>query len=289
MRRSLLFRIYGILFWVIFAYPEIHGQDKAGQVIFSQADIKILEQVFSDYSAYREAPVNEIMTKVAGFFEDKPYAAHTLEIEPEQLVVNLREFDCTTFAESCLALSRSIKAGRPGFDLFTSELKKIRYRNGEIGDYSSRIHYFSDWIFLGSKKGITRDVSHEIGGIHLSKQVNFMSTHPNEYPQLKAKPLLISDIEEQEQEISVRERYFVPEKSIGDVEHRLLDGDIIGITTNIAGLDISHVGIAVWNKGRVYLMHASSKEGRVILSDVPLESYLLNSKSATGIMVARPL
>ncbi len=93
----------------------------------------------------------------------------------------------------------------------------------------------------------------------------------------------------QEREISAREQYFVSIGSLPDVESGLHDGDIVGITTSIEGLDISHVGILVKKSGRIHLLHASSRFGKVILSEETLEDYLANNKSATGIMVARPL
>ncbi len=55
------------------------------------------------------------MLMLGNFFEDSPYAEHSLEHEPEALVVNLREFDCTTFVESCLAISRTIRSGETQF------------------------------------------------------------------------------------------------------------------------------------------------------------------------------
>ena len=44
--------------------------------------------------------------------QDVPYVAHTLEVNPkEQLVVNLRELDCTTFVETVLALCLTTREG----------------------------------------------------------------------------------------------------------------------------------------------------------------------------------
>jgi hypothetical protein len=68
-----------------------------------------------------------------------------------------------------------------------------------------------------------------------------------------------------------------------------MDGDIAGITTGIEGIAIQHVVILVRKEGRIHLMHASSKAEKVAVSDFTLEEYLLNSKSASGIMLARPL
>ncbi|MDX1283872.1 MAG: DUF1460 domain-containing protein, partial [Draconibacterium sp.] len=205
-----------------------------------------------------------------------------------QLVINLRELDCTTFAENCLAISKTIQSKNPSFEEFTKQLQRIRYRNGTIDGYPSRVHYFSDWIYENDKKNLVKHISEEIAGIPYPNQPDFMSTHPDSYEQLKANPELIPIIAEQEKAISEREYFYIPEENLAEFEKDLTDGDIVGITTRIEGLDISHVGILVRKAGRIHLMHASSKAEKVILSEETLEEYLLNSKTATGIMVARP-
>ena len=231
----------------------------------------------------------EVMTmKVGTFFLETPYAEKTLEIEPEQLVINMREMDCTTFAENCLAIARTLKGRNPGFEQFTKELKNIRYRNGEINDYPSRLHYFSDWIYNNSQKKLVADVSKEIAETPYPLNINFMSTHPESYKQLTDNSAYISEIARQEKEISGREMYYIPEDKIVEFENQLTDGDIIGITTNVKGLDIQHVAILIHRAGRIHLLHASSSAKKVVISDETLEDYLLNSNSATGIMVVRP-
>jgi hypothetical protein len=254
-----------------------------------QADRAILESVFSSMDDFQASSTSELMIRIGDFFLGSPYAERTLEEEPENLVVNLREFDCTTFAESCLAISRTIQSGKLSFEQFTSELRGIRYRKGVIDGYGSRIHYFSDWIHISNQKLLVRDVSREIGGTPLSKEINFMSTHPASYQQLLSDPELVEIIAVQEREISAREMYYVSLDQLPDLDSSLREGDIVGITTSIKGLDISHVGILVRKSGRFHLLHASSRQGKVILSEEPLGVYLANNKSATGIMVARAL
>lgn len=258
------------------------------QVVSLQKDKEILEQILQLYSNEKNAATADLIIKVGTFFKETPYVAHTLETEPEQLIVNLRELDCTTFAENCLAIARTIKSENPSFEQFTKELQYIRYHNGKINGYTSRIHYFSDWIFESNTKNLIKDISKEIANIPYSLQVNFMSTHPKSYVQLKDSTL-IPVIARQEQEISKRKMYFIPEEKITAFEISLQDGDIAGITTSIKGMDISHVVILQRVAGRMHILHASQTANKVILSEETLEEYLKNSKSATGIMVARPL
>ena len=259
------------------------------KVVYLQQDSIILENVLQELAAAKDSPTSVLIQKAGEFFKETPYVAHTLESEEEQLIVNLRELDCTTYAENCLALANTVKSGNPSLNRFTEELKRIRYRGGRIDGYLSRLHYFSDWIHENEKKGLIKNVSKEIASMPYTKTVNFMSTHPESYRQLKDSTELVEKIAEKEQEISEREMYYIPEEKISDVEHLLQEGDIAGITTGIEGLDISHVVILVRKNGRMYPMHASTSANKVIVDDRTLQDYLLNSKSATGVMVARPL
>lgn len=271
--------------------PKQKNTELNENIIYQIKDKEILEQVFDIFQEDKNIPIPVLMIKVGTFFKETPYVASTLEISPdeEKLIINLREMDCTTFAENCLAISRCIKNGKNSFEDFTSELQKIRYRDGKIDDYTSRLHYFSDWIFDNNKKKIIKSVSSEISENRYSKTIDFISTHPESYQQLKENTDFVEKIKIQEKEITARENFFIPEEKLVEVEDKLMDGDIVGITTGIKGLDIVHVGILVRKGGRIHLMHASSAAEKVIVSEETLEEYLLNSKNATGIMVARPL
>ena len=229
------------------------------------------------------------MVKVGSFFQLTPYVAHTLETAEEQLIINLRELDCTTFAENCLAISRTIKSESPDFEQFTSELQNIRYRDGKIDGYPSRLHYFCDWIDNNVEKNLIKDMSEEIAQTPFPKEINFMSTHPGSYMQLKDSISLIDRIAIQEKEISSRKMFYIPETKIAEVESKLMDGDIAGITTEIDGIGIQHVVILIRQEGRIHLLHASSAAEKVTVSEITLEEYLLNNKSASGIMLARPI
>ena len=116
-----------------------------------------------------------------------------------------------------------------------------------------------------------------------------MSAHTESYQQLKENSDLVDVVIQQENDLNSRSHYYLPKEKLSEAENLLSDGDIVGITTSIRGLDVSHMGILERNAGRIHLLHASSLAGKVILSEETLEEYLLTSKSATGIMIARPL
>ena len=168
-------------------------------------------------------------------------------------------------------------------------MKQIRYRQGILDGYPSRLHYFCDWIYDNARKGLVRDITEELGGVRLEKEINFMSTHPESYSQLEQDSTLVEVIRRQEAAISARHLYYIPEDQVEEAEPRLQEGDIAGITTSIDGIAIMHVVILVRRDGRIHMLHASSSAGRVVISDQPLSDYLRTSELATGIMVARPI
>ncbi len=258
------------------------------KVTYQKEDRSLVDEILEHFSDDKEAATSTLMASVGGYFQETPYVAHTLEVDGEQLVINVREMDCTTFAEYCLALAGTIQSTQPTFEQFAAELQKIRYRDGVLDGYTSRLHYFCDWIHDNEKKGLLKDMSKGIANTPLPKQISFMSNHPDSYRQLKEDPSLVEVIARQEQEISKREMYYVPESMVSEIESQLMEGDIVGITTQVEGLAISHVGILVKRSGRVHLLHASSAAKKVVVSENTLEDYLVSSKSATGIMVARP-
>ena len=74
-----------------------------------------------------------------------PYVAGTLDgNEEEQLVVLVDSLDCTTFVETVLAFCIADKRGERDFEGFKKALTDIRYRDGILDGYTSRLHYFSD-------------------------------------------------------------------------------------------------------------------------------------------------
>ena len=230
---------------------------------------------------------DQLMLEIAKFFLGTPYVAGTLEKEKaEHLVVNLREYDCMTFVETVLALAWHLKSRQKSFEALRRSLQKIRYRQGRLQGYSSRLHYFSDWMHDNHKKGTVRNVTVEIGGKPLRKTMTYMTTHPDLYSPLKNNANF-QRMKSVERMISKRPLYFIPKKALRRLEDRIRDGDLIAITTNTEGLDVQHVGLAARVKNRIHLLHASSAERKVVLSKKTLCRYLIQSKVRSGIMVAR--
>jgi cell wall-associated NlpC family hydrolase len=263
------------------------------QSIYSTQDSLICAQKFSfaDYKNLNTLPFDSVFINVTKSFIGTEYQPKTIETpNSEQLKVHLSGLDCYTFIETSLALARVIKSGRTTFPDFVNEVKKIRYRNGILNGWTSRLHYFSDWIYDLSRRNILRNVTKSIGGIPYRKKIDFMSTHPAAYPMLANSRLRIDSIRQVEENISARSYYYIPENLIEQAESKINTGDILGITTDIKGLDISHTAIAVrLSNGRIHILHAPNVRQKVQISKLPLSDYIKSHKHQTGIMVARPL
>ncbi len=236
----------------------------------------------------RDLPLNSLLVKAGKGMLGIPYVANTLEgAGEEKLVVNLRGLDCTTFVETALALALTAQTGDTTFTAFAQHLQNIRYRNGSIKGYASRLHYFTDWLHEGQQQGRLEVMTPALGGQPYLKKLNFMTTHRNLYSGLKDDSAFAA-MQRVERVLNVRSYYFLPKAAIAKVEDQLQEGDVVAITTPIKGLDVVHVGIAVKKQGRVYMLHASQTLRKVVVSDQPLTEYLAGNAGQSGIMVGRP-
>lgn len=251
-----------------------------------EKDTEIFNQFFSTHP---KMPVDECIWKAALFFLNTPYEAGTLEgEESETLVVDLRSLDCMTLIENCLALGRCMQYPNPDPDYFERILRLIRYRNGNIDGYTSRLHYTSDWIFDNVRKEILEDITHALGGYKFKPEVSYMSQNSEKYTALSDNPEAVSEMRKIENEINGRNTYYyIPKKDIPAFQSGIKNGDIICFTTSIKGLDISHLGIAYWYKNQLTFIHASTTEGKVIVNPESLADYCTKIKTNTGIMVLR--
>lgn len=281
-----------LLCFLLFLSYQVFPQSILEDAIYSQSEVEICESKFklAVDGKLSKKPINEVVAEIGKSFIGTDYTANTLEIgRKEKLVLFLVGLDCYTFLESSLAIARCIKSGKTTFEDYQKEILKLRYRNGELIEYPSRLHYFSDWIYDMSKRGIGKDITKEIGGVPYKLKVNFMSTHPESYKRLKDNKKFVDEIAKTEKEINSRKYFYIPQSEISNVESKIKSGDIIGIATNIDGLDISHTGIAYRaDDGRIHLLHAPNVGHKVQITEKPLADYIKGNKKQTGIIVLRP-
>ena len=243
-------------------------------------------------------PIGEVVATLGTTFVGTPYEPGTLEIPgPERLVVNLRTFDCVTLVEHVLVLARlTVAADAQLLDneasfrnWYRAELTGLRYRDGVLSGYPSRLHYFSEWIRDAEAKGLARSVTEELGGIEDLRPIGFMSANPGSYRQLGEDPGVLEAIREMERWVTEAPRFYIPQDQIADQEDRIQDGDVIAAVSTLDGLDIAHTGIALWQGDRLHLLHAPLVGDSVEISMRPLAERIQGFSTQMGIMVARPL
>ncbi|KAA6343997.1 hypothetical protein EZS27_008360 [termite gut metagenome] len=223
-------------------------------------------------------------------FLGTPYVANTLEEgDEETLIVNSNGVDCITFVEYVLAMSLCPSKEK---DMTTAEFRKylrqIRYRDGKIEGYTSRLHYVSDWINDNIRKEFIEDVTAAYSSFIDTLSLSFMSTHAEYYKQLDRSPENRNKMLEYEKALSGQTIHWIPKKEIPAEGFSWIEnGNIIAITTTIPGLDSSHIGIAVYVKEELHLLHASSVKGRVVVEEIPLSGQLNRNKNMSGIRVLR--
>lgn len=256
---------------------------------YTKQDSLLYEAYVKAFSGQQTKPFEELVINTAKYFIGKPYVGSTLEIADDQgPVVNLREFDCVTLVETSIALSGTIKSQSHNFENYCKVLSYIRYRNGKPKGYTSRSHYTSDWIFENQNKDILKDITLEIGGENIAKQINFMSQKFHLYKSLKDNPENLEEIKKLEKAINDRNSYNVlPVSSIAVNQKDIKNGDIIAFATALKGLDYSHMGIAYWQNDKLHFIHASSIKKQVVIETKTLLEYCQSSKNCTGITILR--
>lgn len=220
-------------------------------------------------------------------FLGTPYTSGTLDgYDTERLVINLRGLDCWTSVECCLAIALTALDSTPDYAHYRNQVQNLRYHDGTIDGYGSRIHYFCDWILQNSQKNWFRDVTAELGGVPYKKQITYITDMPSYYPQADD-PIAWKKIHAAQTAVSAHAWHYIPKQKVAAMENRIEEGDIIVFTSARPTLDVEHQGFAVQQQGRIYLLHASSTGKKVMISPKPLVNYLAGVSKMSGIMVVR--
>jgi hypothetical protein len=246
----------------------------------------------------RMAPLGRQAMRVGDLALGTPYEPFTLEAylraggspTQEPLTASLTRFDCVTLVEACLAVARLAgDEGAATWERFGREVERMRYRNGERRGYTSRLHYFSEWITDGEKRGLVRDVGAELNGAEDKRPLRFMSEHRASYPALSDGGVF-REIGAIERRLDGHPRRVIPTKRIPQVVDRIEHGDVLAFATDIPGLDVTHAAFAYRDgEGILRVLHAPLSGGVVEITRATLPEYVAAIRRSTGILVARPL
>ncbi|HSB55012.1 MAG TPA: N-acetylmuramoyl-L-alanine amidase-like domain-containing protein [Gemmatimonadales bacterium] len=207
----------------------------------------------------------------------------------EPLTLSLTRFDCVTLVESCLGVARSSLAGEaPSWERFGAAIERMRYRDGRRDGYASRLHYFSEWIADGERRGLVHDLGAELGGIDDNRPLRFMTEHRQSYPALTDDKVYAA-IGAMERSLDGMPRRMIPTDQVRAVADRIETGDILAFATSIPGLDVTHAAMAYRDReGVMRVLHAPLSGGVVEVTRTTLPEYVAAIRRATGILVARP-
>ena len=276
--------------YVIFLFSLIYSCSLWAQAITCSPENKeAVNQKLQQTGSVENDLIGEELVAIGKTFIGIPYVAKTLEVgEEESLVITLEGLDCTTFVENVLAFSLVKEKPEQNFDSFVKTLEKIRYRDGKLNGYGSRLHYFTEWISDNEEKGMIQNITASLGGTEVDKKLDFMSGHRDLYPHLKDDKSF-QQIQETEKKLQQHPICILSQEMLALNEDQIQSGDIIALATSIEGLDVTHTGFAIRaDDGRIHLLHASSS-GAVEISALPLVDYLKKIEKNTGVIIARPL
>ncbi|MEA3352963.1 MAG: DUF1460 domain-containing protein [Campylobacterota bacterium] len=210
----------------------------------------------NDSSIFEQKDIEKLSRKFLGVkYISNTLSNHKINTSKENLIINFDALDCFTFIDTIEALKNS-----KDLKNFKTKLIYTRYKNGKIS-YHARNHFFSDWVKSNSMEDITCDL-----GI-CEKDIKYLNENEKYLKQIPTVKRVISYIKPKHIDLS-----------------QLKNGDYIGIYTKNKALDVTHTGIIIKKDGKVFIRHASSKEKKII--DSELFDY---TKNKAGVIIYRSM
>jgi hypothetical protein len=263
---------------------------------FAEMKTPLIEQWFAEHG--REAKAQRVASLVEVFL-DQPYqlgalgeGGHGAKDKP---LYRDDAFDCVTLTSTLLAMLNA-----EDFGAFKARIKQVRYRDGDVS-FLHRNHFTSvDWNPNNTRNGFIEDVTHKVVDTR-GKPVATIADTVIDKPAWIKKQGHTELVKQTHAERSVM--LYIPLTTLyhrGQIDKSLLqqlpDVAVIEIVrpdwairkligTNI---NVSHMGIAFRQQGKMLFLNASQVHGKVEIE--PLASYLaryLDSPSIKGINVQR--
>ncbi len=281
---------FGVVVWMVLFFVSCQTEVCSGDYSISEKDKARVAEIADSLRIIPKHDIQSRIKLVAHFLMDAPYVPHTLDDDSvERVVLNVHGFDCVTFVETVLALANMDDTCTDPVQCYGENTEALRYRKGRCDGVLSRLHYFSEW--LSENRSNKRLVEIELGDLaqSYSPKVSYMSNHPEMYRWMKDKQPVIDSIRAIEENIRTLNFKYVPQSEIFKLNAKVQDGDVIAILTNIKGLDITHTGFAFFHNENLHFLHASSQQGKVLISESQLHDYVNSIGHMTGIIVYRPL
>ena len=272
---------------VLVRQPDSNNTER--EIAAQSEDLARFEKIvqYAKQQNLPDRPIGEIVQAIADNFLGQPYAEGLLDKSgTEKLVVTLDKFDCVLFVETVMAIARGVAVKDYDYQNFVNRIEEQRYLNGKMNGYCSRLHYFSEWINDNQKRQTVENITTQLGGVPMNKQLNFMSQHRSSYPQMVKDEATYQCIVGIEAELAKTTVNYIPTNEIKSIYSQLKPGDIVAVATDVKGLDVTHTGLVYRNAdGNMGLIHASPAGQVTVAYD--LHRYINRVESAIGIVVAR--
>ena len=195
-----------------------------------------------------------------------------------------------TFVEIILAASQSLNV-----EQFIHALIATRYSHHHVS-FTERRHFLSDW--LHGSPVLCRDLSPKFSyaqrvektlNLKLSSSSSPESLHSTERPHTEPEKIqdrYVPGIPLKKRFITyLPTRPFLDDLQAGGVRKIVKTGDVIGIYSPLPGLDVFHIGFAIWHGKNLLFRNASSLTEHRYVVDTPLEHYL---RERRGAVIYRP-
>ncbi len=259
--------IYVLTAILVGATSYANAADKGEIIILGKWNEKQLDNIIRKGSQIHD--LGKRIDFLSGQFLNVSYRESTLignANTPEVFVINLEGVDCFTYIDYVEAMRLS-----SSFSEFEENLKNVRYKHGKVA-FKNRNHFFTDWIEFNSNH--IKDVTEEVGGEKTKRVEKTLNEKGDGAYFLPGIP------------VKQREIRYIPSSAFNKtIIERLRTGDYVGIYSEAQGLDVSHTGIVIKDGDKVYLRHASSREGNRRVVDEDLINYISNKP---GLVILRP-
>lgn len=290
-------KIFPLLFLIFLAYSGGGGEREAVSFraqlyIVNRSDqkvIQLLRKYNREYFCYTDF-IHWVFHDLKGV----PYGSGGAGCPVNKTLINITEMNCVTFVENVLAMAMTLQylgenqilyiTDEDLFKLFVDHLNFIRYYTNKPTNYwEDRIHYYTDQLRKLSYYGYLFDLG-RINGVPYEKEINYLSRNRSKFRGFR----YWNQIKRIEKELTEYPKYYYPLEMLHCYEEIAKDGDIVALTTDVEGLEVSHTGFITVKNGELYFTHASLKQRKIVIEE-HFRSYLDSRTSITGIMVFRPL
>jgi hypothetical protein len=277
-----------LLYFISFLFGPVLKREQKCHVV-SDSREKVLAVIKKDYGSDTYPVYAAAMLKD---FEGTPYGGGSNGCPQAHTLVNVKQMDCMTFVENYWAMvftrhlisqMKDQPEEEEMFAMYVQNLNAIRYYAGVNQRNEDRIQYLTSGFIQLEKAGVLEAVGKQACE-PLKRNIHYVSSNKTKFGGFTDWAF----IQNKEKEMSQYPYHMFSKNEISKYAELAQDGDLVGLVTTVPGLDVSHCGVITKKGPKVYMTHASSVKKQLVVAQ-PLEEYLSNRTTISGIVVFRPV